>query len=243
MCVLTGKAIHHRAVDCARTWLRRFPDYQFHGTEPYAGTEIKIEQVGVREGHYSCFEKRFNGLKKVHAETNNLWIGCFSDDNYVWRHAVEALVKIHDPHVPQLITYRHGHETVNGFWFNLPMGGAGYVLSRSALTVIMQNLDRLTKDWLSETATKEKPEGLKHEDIFMGYVIAKLGIKMTFHEGFCGWNPAPVVPYDHVHPPVYTCPPLLSAHHVYAPQIYRLEEAYPDIPDEFKKVMIPGRAR
>lgn len=211
----TGEVYYaDRARACYETWLPEFDGFQIHSFAPC--DFLPITQVGIREGYRSCWDKRHDGFRAALAAFPDFeWFCFFGCDNYVWVDRLRALLAD--------VNTRHGQPTLVGarpkFNFKLfngttgtyPSGGAGYCLNRSALKMIVAELEPLRARWRSASNNDNT------EDIFMGWAVERLRIQFLAYPQFHPGNPGPTAPGFNT---------AVTYHYVMPDEVRRLHDSY-----------------
>lgn len=195
--MLSGLSSYERAKAACETWGRDFAALQIHSFSPSPDEEFNalIKRVGLREGPRSCFEKRLNGLVEAHDMIRTDWYLCASDDCFVWKENLEWCLDCWEKYLPPgdlkwnpkrpMLVGGHTNKLriADGTIVTYPSGGAGYVLNRAALSLVVGNLGRLRAVW----AVKSNNDDI--EDAFMGWACQELKIPYLETPGFYGCNP------------------------------------------------------
>lgn len=183
--MLSGLSSYDRARVACDTWGKDFEILEVHSfaTE----TDLPLRICGIREGPRSCFLKRLCGLPQaLVAWPEADWFLCGSDDAYFWRENLErVLAKIDSTKWVLVGGHTNKLRIANGTIVTYPSGGAGYVLSRPALDLIvccMRHHD-LVGQWNAAS------NGDDVEDAFIGFSAEKLNIPYLETPGFFGCNP------------------------------------------------------
>ncbi|KAH9287388.1 Glycoprotein-N-acetylgalactosamine 3-beta-galactosyltransferase 1 [Echinococcus granulosus] len=153
-----------KAIHVKMTWARRFNGYMFVSSEE----DIYLPSIKAvdKEGRNVLWEKIRQAMLYIYR--NNLNDYDFfmkaDDDTYVIVENLRFLLSNQDPDIPILMGRRFNHSRKNFF----PSGGAGYVLSRAALKLIVEGIF----SGAGACAKSEAPE-----DVQIGYCAKAVGVQ------------------------------------------------------------------
>ncbi|VDK35626.1 unnamed protein product [Taenia asiatica] len=153
-----------KAVHVKMTWARRFNGYLFVSSED----DIYLPSIKVvnEESRNILWEKMRQAMIYIYRNSLNDYDFFMKadDDTYVIAENLRFFLSNQDPNIPILMGRRFNY-SVEGFF---PSGGAGYVLSRGALKLIVEGI----LNGASACAQSQAPE-----DVQIGYCAAAVGVQ------------------------------------------------------------------
>ncbi|EDW77944.1 uncharacterized protein Dwil_GK24280 [Drosophila willistoni] len=163
--ILTGPKTHQtRAIHVKRTWGSRCNKIIFISSKP--DSELNTVVLNVREGYSNLFAKTRAGLEYVykHYYQQYDWFLKADDDTYVILENLREFLKRYTPKLPVYFgskLQKHGdHDYISG--------GAGYVLSKSALQRFM------TLGFHNSSICSDRTFGI--EDVDLGRCLRNVGV-------------------------------------------------------------------
>ncbi|KAL5113086.1 Glycoprotein-N-acetylgalactosamine 3-beta-galactosyltransferase 1 [Taenia crassiceps] len=153
-----------KAVHVKMTWARRFNGYVFVSSEE----DIYLPSIKVvnEESRSVLWEKIRQAMIYIYRTSLNDYDFFMKtdDDTYVIVENLRFFLSNRDPNIPVLIGRRFNY-SVKGFF---PSGGAGYVLSRGALKLIVEGI----LNGARACAQSQAPE-----DVQIGYCAEAMGVQ------------------------------------------------------------------
>ncbi|KAM3174319.1 hypothetical protein ACTXT7_010792 [Hymenolepis weldensis] len=154
-----------RAVHVKATWARRFNGYVFISSEDDPSLpSIRAVETESREILWEKTRKAFIYAKKNFLNDYDFFMKA-DDDSYVIVENLRFILSKMDPNVPFIMGRRFKKYIKQGYL----SGGAGYVVSRAALKMIAEGME------------KEVPDCQKRggaEDVNLGACAERVGVKM-----------------------------------------------------------------